>query len=82
VDRGVDRGDASPPPDQEQDDGEATIREHRRAGRLLERVHVVVEPLTDYVRYELTWAYAPNVAAAASGTDPARYAPDRDPLAG
>jgi hypothetical protein len=29
----------------------------------MQRVHVVTEPLTDYMRFELTWAYAPNVAA-------------------
>ncbi len=34
-----------------------------RAGRTMSRVHVVREPLTDYMRFELTWAYAPNVAA-------------------
>jgi hypothetical protein len=34
-----------------------------RAGRTMSRVHVVVEPLTDYMRFELTWAYAPTVLA-------------------
>jgi hypothetical protein len=38
------------------------IAAHTRAGRSLQRVHVVVEPLTDYLRYELT-AYAHNSRA-------------------
>jgi hypothetical protein len=33
------------------------------AGRDIGRVHIVREPLSDYMRFELTWAYAPNVAA-------------------
>jgi hypothetical protein len=33
------------------------------AGREIGRVHIVREPLSDYMRFELTWAYAPNVAA-------------------
>lgn len=33
------------------------------AGRSIGRVHVVREPLSDYMLFELTWAYAPNVAA-------------------
>lgn len=35
------------------------ISNHTRAGRRLQRVHVVREPLTDYLRYELA-AYAHN----------------------
>lgn len=35
----------------------------RRAGRRMERVHVVTEPLTDYLRFELTCAYPTNVQA-------------------
>jgi hypothetical protein len=38
------------------------IREHVAAGRELVRVHVVEEPLSDYVRYELH-AYEPNAEA-------------------
>lgn len=33
------------------------------AGRDIGRVHIVREPLSDYMRFEATWAYAPNVAA-------------------
>jgi hypothetical protein len=41
---------------------QAMIREHVAAGRQLVRVHVIEEPLSDYIRYELA-AYAPNVEA-------------------
>ena len=36
---------------------------NHRAGRVQQRVHVVAEPLTAYLRYELTWQYGPNAAA-------------------
>lgn len=39
------------------------IRDSVRAGKILQRVHVVREPLTDYLRYELGWSYPPNVEA-------------------
>ena len=38
------------------------IRRHVAADRQLVRVHVIEEPLSDYIRYELA-AYVPNVAA-------------------
>jgi hypothetical protein len=41
---------------------QAMIREHVAAGRQLVRVHVIEEPLSDYIRYELA-AYVPNVQA-------------------
>ena len=47
----------------EKDEWTAMIAANHRAGRIQQRVHVVTEPLTDYMRFELTWAYAPNVAA-------------------
>ncbi len=34
-----------------------------RDGRTMQRVHVVTEPLTDYVRFEVAWSYAHSVAA-------------------
>jgi hypothetical protein len=34
-----------------------------QAGKTVQRVHVVREPLTDYARYELTWGSAPTVRA-------------------
>jgi hypothetical protein len=39
------------------------IARARAIGATMSRVHIVREPLTDYLRFELTWAYAPNVAA-------------------
>src|SRR5439155_13702096 len=54
---------AEPPEDPEQTEWEEMIRANRRAGRVMQRVHVVIEPLSPYMRFELTWAYAPNVAA-------------------
>lgn len=41
---------------------QAMIRDHVAAGRELARVHVIEEPLSDYIRYELA-AYTPNVDA-------------------
>lgn len=34
-----------------------------RDGRTMQRVHVVTEPLTDYVRFEVAWSYAHSIAA-------------------
>ncbi|MGH3937593.1 MAG: DUF6879 family protein [Pseudonocardiaceae bacterium] len=39
------------------------IDANARAGKAVQRVQVVLEPLTDYLRFELTWGYEPNVAA-------------------
>jgi hypothetical protein len=39
------------------------IRSAVAAGRVMQRVHIVTEPLSDYLRYELGWSYAPNVVA-------------------
>jgi len=47
----------TPPPDPAQDEWEAMIRANRRARKVMQRVHVVVEPLSDYLRFELTWMY-------------------------
>lgn len=48
--------------DQEPQDWQRMIAAHTRAGRHLQRVHVVQEPLTDYLRYEFT-AYEHNARA-------------------
>jgi len=40
----------------------ALVRNAVAAGKQMRRVHVVAEPLSEYVRYELTW-YADSVAA-------------------
>ncbi|TKK84580.1 hypothetical protein FDA94_28540 [Herbidospora galbida] len=42
---------------------EETVRPARAAGKLLHRVHVVEEPLSDYVRFECAWAYTHTVRA-------------------
>jgi len=34
-----------------------------RGGRTIQRVHVVTEPITDYLCFELAWSYAYSVAA-------------------
>lgn len=41
---------------------QAMIRDHRAAGRNLSRVHVIAEPHSDYIRYELA-GYPVNVDA-------------------
>lgn len=56
-------GQPTPPDDPEQTEWEAMIRGHRAAGRVMQRVHVIIEPASAYCRFELTFAYAPNVAA-------------------
>jgi hypothetical protein len=42
------------------------IAANHRAGKIQQRVHVVAEPLTTYMQFELTWSYGPN---ADSGED-------------
>lgn len=51
------------PADPGKDEWLNAVRSAVRSGRSVQRVHVVREPLTDYLRYELTWSYAPNAAA-------------------
>lgn len=51
------------PPRPEHDQWAEVIRGHVHEGRILQRVHVVTEPLTDYIRWELSWGYAPSVEA-------------------
>lgn len=51
----------SPPPlDQAAKAWNAMLRRNTEVGRVQQRVHVVTEPLTDYLRFELT-AYAVSV---------------------
>jgi hypothetical protein len=40
-----------------------TIADALAAGKRMERVHVVSEPPTDYLRFELAWGYPENVEA-------------------
>lgn len=42
---------------------QAMVRANVQAGRVVQRVHVITEPLTDYAQLELTWGYGPNAAA-------------------
>jgi hypothetical protein len=49
------------PRDLAKDQWISMIRDAVQAGKVFQRVHVVVEPLTDYLRYELGWSYPPNV---------------------
>lgn len=51
------------PPDPSKDEWCKLIREATAAGKRMSRVHVVAEPLTGYLRYELGWSYPPNVDA-------------------
>lgn len=39
------------------------IAANHRSGKVQQRVHVVQEPLTDYMQFELTWSYGPNADA-------------------
>jgi len=38
------------------------IRDARAAGKTMSRVRVVAEPLSEYLRFELSWSYLPNAA--------------------
>ncbi len=44
-------------------DWTSMITANVQAGKSVQRVHVVREPLTDYLRFELTWGYEPNAEA-------------------
>lgn len=57
------RGDPRPPPDPVEDKWDAMLRAHRGAGRVQQRVHVITEPITEYLAYELTWEYGLHTAA-------------------
>jgi hypothetical protein len=39
------------------------VRDVRASGRIMQRVHIVTEPVTDYVRFELLHVYPANVEA-------------------
>jgi hypothetical protein len=51
------------PTDMAKDEWTAMLAAAAGDGKVFQRVHIVTEPLTDYVRYEIEWSYAPNVAA-------------------
>lgn len=52
-----------PPPDAERQDWTRLVRTATSHGRIMSRVHVVTEPLSDYLRFELAWSYPQSVAA-------------------
>lgn len=56
-------GQPRPPLDPEHEQWASVLRDHRREGRVVQRVHVITEPISDYARWELTWGYAPSVEA-------------------
>jgi hypothetical protein len=49
--------------DPARDEWAAMVRAAVAAGKTFQRVHLVHEPLTDYLRYELEWWYGPNADA-------------------
>ncbi len=51
-----------PPRSPERDPWLSLVAAHKAAGRLIERVRIVSQPLTDYTRYEFA-AYRDNIAA-------------------
>jgi hypothetical protein len=51
------------PPDPGKQEWLAAVGKAHRTGRTIQRVHVIQEPLSEYLRYELSWSYSPNVAA-------------------
>lgn len=51
------------PSDAAKDEWTAMVKDAVDGGKSFRRVHVVSEPLTDYLRYEIEWSYEPNVAA-------------------
>lgn len=50
------------PYDPGDDEWKAMVRDHVAAGKTLQRVHVITEPLTPYIEYELTWGYKAGLA--------------------
>lgn len=57
------RGEGAPPPNAYHRQWVDRLRAHYDAGRTQQRVHVVREPLSEYLIFELTWQYGPHVAA-------------------
>ncbi len=55
-------GEPHPPATEPSKAWTAMIQTHVTAGRQLRRVHVIEEPLTPYVEFELAWGYAAGIA--------------------
>ncbi len=58
------RGESEPPPDRAEDRWAAMLRANSAAGRTQQRVHVITEPISDYLAYELIWEYGSGSALA------------------
>ncbi len=56
-------GERTIPFDPADEEWSAMITGHIAAGRTLQRVHVVTEPLTPYIQYEVAWGYQPALTA-------------------
>lgn len=56
-------GRAQPPLDHDDREYLERVAQARERGASWNRVHVVRQPLSEYLRFELTWEYGPNVAA-------------------
>lgn len=56
-------GEVTVPRDDSLNDWADMVGAHVAAGRVLQRVHIVTEPLSDYVKYEIAWGYPFTVAA-------------------
>lgn len=52
-----------PPPDAERRDWTQLVQAAVQHRRSMSRVHVVTEPLTDYLRFEIGWSYPQSVSA-------------------
>jgi hypothetical protein len=49
--------------DPARDDWTSVVRCAAGDGKIFQRVHLVTEPLSDYLRYEFAWWYGPNTEA-------------------
>ena len=57
------RGGLPQPRSAAKDEWTSWVRRKLTEGCTVRRVHVVCEPLTEYLRFELTWSYEANVGA-------------------
>jgi hypothetical protein len=55
--------DEAPETDQARDKWTSMVRAAVANGKTFQRIHLVSEPLSDYLRYELEWWYRPNTEA-------------------
>ena len=64
-------GDPQPPLDEGDLDYLSSVRAAGERGARWQRVHVIREPLTDYLRFELTWDAGEEVGLVVAGADQA-----------